>query len=118
MLYWHGDRTLLRPRPTPPGDAMLLGEHVEEAEYDAVPLIDSEAVVNVPGYGSAWWDEHVATANDTELEDRVMELPSSVGGSAADAERGCAISVLGRMSFDEMSPTDLAVKYGKREGDD
>jgi uncharacterized protein YwqG len=115
VLHWDGDAGSMTRRPTPPADSMLLGEYVKKPEYKLIPLAGAEVLANVPAYGSEWWTEHI---NDEELEDAMMEFVQEVQSPTKADEQDVAAAMLGRMSFDEESPTGLAVRWGKKTGTD
>jgi uncharacterized protein YwqG len=118
VLHWDGHATALRRHPTPPADEMLLFDFLGKPEYAPVPLEQAEVTINVPGYGTEWWNAHV-DEDDERLGDAMMELVEALEQPPDYPDKRGDAFLLGRLNFSfEESPTDLAVKYGKKKGKD
>ena len=116
VLHWEGNAAALQRRPTPPDDSMLLGEYVRKPQYKLIRLRGAEVIANVPTYGSDWWTEHVQ--DDEDLADRMVGFIEQVHAPEKEDEQDIAAGVLGRLGMGDETPTELAVNWGNKKGDD
>jgi uncharacterized protein YwqG len=116
VIHWVGDAKALRRQSTPRAEEMLILDYLGKPEYKPIPLQQAEVIINVPGYGSEWWNVNVDD-EDERLGDAMMELVESLQQPPNHPDKGGYAVLLGRLGFEE-SPSELAVRYGKKKGKD